>query len=517
MRFSEQHIRTVHIREPRLEFGYGQQDLHPKTGITLYGPARGTPKPDIRIGVIGTPEGLQHFRVWANRVQGMIDIPERTSKDKAQRPHLSPFPGIEETFGLRYAEDTFVEYNIHQAEIIRTIGLANKHEAVAATVALYTSKVESHQLEEETTVDMWFFVINEIIFRHCRPASKRTGVALSPGDFAKSQKRPSFLPLLEDIIDLSGETIFDDTPDFHRQVKARMLSLQAPTQIVRETTLHPEAFVNENGYALRPIQDAATTAWNLATGMYYKTQPHPPWHVADMRPDVCYIGLVFKQIPNDSRQYSCCAAQMFLNEGDGVVFRGANGPWKTSDYEHHLSFEEAGNLIKKVLKAYHARFNRNPKELFIHGRAEFNDQEWAAFREAAPEGTNIITVRITKTSGDMKLFRDEGDYPCIRGTALLLTATTGYLWASGYVPRIDSYLGPETPNPLQVRVLRHTGEKPDLELVMADILGLTKINYNACNYGDGLPVTIRFAEKVGEVLVNKSARDAARQPFKFYI
>jgi hypothetical protein len=41
-----------------------------------------------------------------------------------------------------------------------------------------------------------------------------------------------------------------------------------------------------------------------------------------------YIRLVFKMIPNDPKEHTCCAAQMFLNEGDAVVFRGANGPWK---------------------------------------------------------------------------------------------------------------------------------------------------------------------------------------------
>ncbi|MGH7117948.1 MAG: hypothetical protein ACREFP_02955 [Acetobacteraceae bacterium] len=42
-----------------------------------------------------------------------------------------------------------------------------------------------------------------------------------------------------------------------------------------------------------------------------------------------------------------------------------------------------------------------------------------------------------------------------------------------------------------VAVPRASGEYPVIEVVLADILGLTKINYNACNFSDGLPVTIR--------------------------
>ena len=58
---------------------------------------------------------------------------------------------------------------------------------------------------------------------------------------------------------------------------------------------------------------------------------------------------------------------------------------------------------------------------------------------------------------------------------------------------------------------------PNIYTVLSDILGLTKINYNACNYSDGMPVTVRFANKVGEVLTMGSSVGSERQPLKFYI
>ena len=293
--------------------------------------------------------------------------------------------------------------------------------------------------------------------------------------------------------------MFDDIPDFHRQIKAKLLKLGMTSQLVRETTLAPNEFLNSAGYPKRGTQDSATVAWNLATGLFYKTQADPPWKIAGMRPGVCYVGLVFKLLPNHPENHACCAAQMFLSEGDGVVFRGANGPWQTEDKEFHLSDQAAGKLIKTVLDTYKQRFGTYPKELFIHGRTKFNDAEWDAFSKAVPEGTNVVGVRIRSTHGETKLFRD-GDYPCLRGTAIRLGDRDAFLWTTGYAPRIDTYIGPETPNPLFVTVLRASGEYPAIEVVLADILGLTKINYNACNFSDGLPVTIRFADKVGEVL-----------------
>jgi hypothetical protein len=207
---------------------------------------------------------------------------------------------------------------------------------------------------------------------------------------------------------------------------------------------------------------------------------------------------------------------MFLAEGDGVVFRGANGPWQTSKYEFHLGEKAANDLIEKVLDTYKTKHHGAPKELFIHGKTTFDDVEWDAFARAVTKETNLVGVRIRETDAETKLFRD-GDYPVLRGTALVLDARNAYLWTNGYLPQLDTYIGPETPNPLFISILRSTGDAPSIEDVLRDIMGLTKINYNACNFNDSLPVTVRFAEKVGDVLAMGSAKGAEKQPFKFYV
>jgi hypothetical protein len=66
-------------------------------------------------------------------------------------------------------------------------------------------------------------------------------------------------------------------------------------------------------------------------------------------------------------------------------------------------------------------------------------------------------------------------------------------------------------------VLRSRFAKPNILTVLQDIMGLTKINYNSCNFNDGLPVTVRFARMVGDVLTMGSAKGEEKQPFKFYV
>lgn len=517
MDFTESSLQVIHLPEPLLAFGHEQKSDHPKDGLFLYGPnSHVLSRKEVTAGVVGTPDGVAMLRKWIGRLHTKVEVPPPGPREKTERLHLTDFPGMENTFGIKIGADCLVEYPIDKEKIEFSTSLENHHEAVARTVDLYTDVVGRHAKNEERPVDIWFFVLPEIVFERCKRQSSRRDVDLSAGEYVRAQKARSDLPLLTEVIDSAREDVFDDIPDFHRQAKAKLLQLGAPSQLVRETTLAPEEFLNIIGRQKRDTQEPATVAWNLATGIYYKTQANPPWKIASMRPGVCYVGLVFKVLPNDPDHNACCAAQMFLSEGDGVVFRGANGPWKTSEWEFHLKKDAAKALIKTVLDTYRDRFGDFPNELFIHGRSKFSQEEWAAFEEVAPVTTNIVGVRIKKTTGDMKLFRD-GDYPCIRGTALLLDEKNAYLWTSGYLPRLNTYIGPETPNPLNITLLRSTGEVPVLADVLSDIMGLTKINYNACNYSDSLPVTIRFADKVGDVLVMGSAEGAEKQPFKFYI
>src|SRR5258708_38758375 len=96
---------------------------------------------------------------------------------------------------------------------------------------------------------------------------------------------------------------------------------------------------------------------------------------------------------------------MFLNEGDGVVFRGANGPWKTGDYEFHLKAPAAKKLLALVLKTYSETNGGPPKELLIHGQPYFNDEEWNPFVEAAPKETNVIGVMLRAAGGETRADR----------------------------------------------------------------------------------------------------------------
>jgi len=208
---------------------------------------------------------------------------------------------------------------------------------------------------------------------------------------------------------------------------------------------------------------------------------------------------------------------MFLDSGDGVVFKGAVGPWYSpKSREFHMSNKAARALVALAVKTYKESSTdgkpQPPRELFIHGRTTFNDEEWTAFKEAVDARTNLVGVKI-RTENGFRLYR-RGSHPVLRGLAYIQDERTAYLWTSGFVPRIQTYDGKEVPRPLSIEVCR--GEA-DIRTVLTDIMALTKLNYNACKFGGGSPVTLRFADAVGEILTAGPVEAEAPLSFKYYI
>jgi hypothetical protein len=237
--------------------------------------------------------------------------------------------------------------------------------------------------------------------------------------------------------------------------------------------------------------------------------------LSDIREKVCYIGLVYKldERSGDTRN-ACCAAQMFLDSGDGIVFKGAVGPWyNRKKGEFHLKPEQARELIGLAVETYRKKEGTIPRELFIHAKTRFNEEEWRGFSDAVPSDTHLVGITIKKNV-PLKLYRPESKFPMLRGLAHVQNDRSGFLWTKGFVPRLQTSLAMEVPNPLFIEISKGTA---DIETVLADILALTKLNYNACIYGDGDPVTLRFANAVGEILTAAPLDKTPPLSFKYYI
>jgi hypothetical protein len=503
----------IEVAEPELLFGYGQRMAHPKDGLLLYGPLS-SPQAGgkLRIGVVSTAEGLARYSKCVDKLSKAI-APARTDD-----PNHTLFPGFQAIFGAEWPSKPETWLEIDKDELARVVRMEDRHQAIHKAVSLYSDAIAGHIREgSESSVDLWMAVVPEEVYKYCRPLSKVESNQKSKSDVLMNKAAANRLlhaPGLFEEDNRSAEIYLYDL-DFHNQLKARLLEHMAAVQVVRETTLAPEDFAKENGMPMRGLQDAATLAWNLATTCFFKAGGKP-WQLGASRPGVCYVGIVFKKdLSTHETGNACCGAQMFLDSGDGVVFRGAVGPWLTStNHDFHLPKEKAKSLMALVVEAYRKNHGgAAPKELFIHGKTRFSAEEWEGFKETVPTETNVVCVRIREDSG-MKLYR-HGTMNIARGLGWVKTPWMAYLWTKGFVPRLQTYAGREVPNPLSIEICRGNA---DIKLVMADVLALTKLNYNACIYGDGVPVTLRFADAVGEILTAAPRRNELPPlPFRYYI
>lgn len=504
--------RLDYIDEPELVFGKGQRVESPKDGLYLFGPlVDGIYAGSLRYGVVGTSVGIEHFKNWIAQVNGFI--PQKESASAQHRP----FPGFAAVFGLELPREPVSQLVVTDKQIDDALFIKDRNVAIFKTVDVFATAIQRYLDEEESVVDLWFVVIPERIYQYGRPKSIiPSELRISSGSLMdkKLAKELAATPSLFEEDNQAREPYLYEV-NFHNQLKARLLegSNRAVVQLLRETAIAPEAFLKSNGMPLRRIQDPAMVAWNLSTTAYFKSGRRP-WRLASIRSRVCYVGLVFKQLLNGAEGSACCGAQMFLDSGDGLVFKGVVGQWKSANSkEYHLNQEGACSLLSMVVEAYKTKEGYYPSELFIHGKASFSDDEWIGFSRAVPTETQLVGVKIRPTN-NLKLFRP-GTHPVLRGTALRISNRSGFLWTKGFIPYLSTYPGRETPNPLRIDIVR--GEA-DLLNVMKDVMALTKLNFNACIYGDGLPVTLRFANAVGEILTaGPSGSSTPPLPFKHYI
>ena len=386
---------------------------------------------------------------------------------------------------------------------------------VYRTVDVFAKRIINAIRQEDISVDLWFVVIPDDVYLYGRPMSRVSAKNRVPTmgglslDYARELQVQA--PMFHEDHVLAQPYYYD--VHFRNQLKARLLPYNAPTQIVRESTLARNDFLDHLGRPARQLEPESEVAWKLSTATFYKSGGRP-WKLSAIRPGVCYIGVAFKvdeKKPGSAN--ACCAAQMFLDSGDGVVFRGAVGPWyNPSRGDFHLSQFAARELIHMAIRAYAEKVGEPPTELFLHGKVRFNDEEWRGFKEGAGTSAKLVGVLI-RQNRDLKLY-GKGDYPGIRGLAYLQNERTAYLWTKGYIPRLQTYPGWEVPWPLSVELCRGDA---DIMVVLRDILALTKLNYNTCIYGDGVPVTLKFADAVGEILTAGPMDSVPPLAFKHYI
>jgi SepF-like predicted cell division protein (DUF552 family) len=179
-----------------------------------------------------------------------------------------------------------------------------------------------------------------------------------------------------------------------------------------------------------------------------------------------------------------------------MAVRGAAAYVDKDDRQIHLRADDAYSLVDKALKAYETEHHHAPARVVIHKSSVSSDAELDGFLDAA-ENNKVHSVDILSLySAGVRLFR-VGAYPPLRGTYLTMGEETAVLYTKGSVNFFATYPGMYIPQTLGIRF--DDVEEGPISLG-AEVLALTKMNWNNTQFDGYEPITLVAARKVGSIL-----------------
>jgi argonaute-like protein implicated in RNA metabolism and viral defense len=154
--------------------------------------------------------------------------------------------------------------------------------------------------------------------------------------------------------------------------------------------------------------------------------------------------------------------------------------------------------------------NRLPSRIVLHKSSRFTDQELRGFKDGC--GTVPHTDFVTLGWRGIQFHRP-GIYPPLRGMYVKFDDRNFLLYTVGYVPFLRTYPGAATPQPIEI--LEHHGDSA-WDVVLREVLALTKMNWNTADFSCAKPMTLAFAQRVGQILAEIKAGDP-RPEYRFYM
>lgn len=509
------------LPEPLLEFGSLQTAEDPHDGLALFGASEAQRAMPDHVA-IGTPEGIGLWRAWISAMNAPA-----ACEDAARHRPWPPFPGYDVAFGSPWPKPV-KEYELDAESLDEAARRTDRYERSFAVANHYLTPIETSVPRLDAKPGVAVCIIPDEVYLNCRPKS----YVQDTSDEPKSHEERKLLAAALDDRRTGQGSLFDFgdepecleqyslSPDFRRQLKSRVMQHDLPVQIVRESTLLITDQVRRGLKGTNPLSDRL---WNLGTGLFYKCG-RKPWKTPWARDGVCYVGLAYRR-DERKRRTACCAAQMFLDSGDGIVFVGEFGPWYSEEREEfHLTRDAARLLLQGAIETYVKQEGRPLKEIFLHARSGFDREEFAGFLDACPLGVQLVGIRVRQDRFGLRLFRHDdhpdvtrrGMHPVLRGMFWQRTSRHALLYTNGFKPRLATYDGWEIPVPLSISIQHGDA---DLVQVATDILGLTKLNYNACVLGESQPITVKYSDRIGEILIANPdiPPDRWRHNLKYYM
>jgi hypothetical protein len=292
--------------------------------------------------------------------------------------------------------------------------------------------------------------------------------------------------------DMDGEKF-----DLHDFIKAACIPRGVASQFLEQDTL-------SNAYQCRVL-------WWLSLALYVKSM-RTPWVLDSLDSDAAFVGLGFSydRRAEKGKQIVLGCSHIYNARGEGLQFRLT----KIENYvirkrNPFMSKDDARRVGEMIRQLFWESKQRLPKRVVIHKNTPFSKDEREGLIDGLDGVPNIDLIEIqidsalryvssiAKAGGEF----DEDRFPVRRGTVIKIDSDTALMWVHGVAsalnPRMKYYQGKRRiPAPLVLR--RHAGQL-DLNVLAADILGLSKMNWNTFDLYTKLPVTIQSSSQIARI------------------
>ena len=476
------------LDEPELQFGYGRH-IDIRYGISNWSPfdvdESLAPK-KIKVAIIGTNETISELSIWLERCRDVI--PAKSTN----KPKLFPaFCGFNQNVGFR---STFV---LDQ----RLMSVVTSQQFQKATIASEQSKIITQ------LCDLFVCEISNL-------ADKNPDVIICalPISVVEVLYNDNIAPD-EAEEDENVEEGAKGVDNFRRYLKAKAMQFRIPFQIILPHTYNEKVKYKSESLQNRKVQDEATRAWNFFTALYYKAGG-TPWRLEVQSAEftTCFVGISFYKSQFDT-SLQTSVAQIFNERGKGVILRGGKALTTKEDPRPHLNEELAKTLLQKALKRYRDEHGNPPARIVLHKSSNYTDEECSGFKQAAQEEKIDRLDFLTIFKSSLRLYRN-GLYPPLRGTYFSIRTGIDLLYTRGSVQFFETYPGMYIPRALEIRYFE---KEETSKKLCEEILALTKMNWNNTQFDGGLPITLKCARQVGEILKYVEDEAEIEHRYSFYM
>ena len=467
------------LGEPLLAFsatGSGGLRTHPLVGLSMLGPYTKTVfaafTPEVRIAIVGPDSGREARR----DLLGSLGAHHAPSD---RREYLPPYPGFEKVFGVPLVPAP-PEAQLTLPERIDDRNGTSPHERVRAALAAAVHSLSAVR----DRFDVAVFHL--------------------PDAWAQGLRGVGF--------------------DAHDELKALCAVLGIPTQVVNDRVFK--------------FDYKASRAWRLGIATYVKAGG-VPWKlapIAGVPDDTAYVGLAYalRGDPREAQFVTCCS-QVFDADGGGMQFVAydAHDPIEdaaSARRNPYLSRDDMRAVLARSLQLYQRRNGGNlPRRVVVHKTTAFRDEELNGALDALSAVDEVdcieITTNVTWRGVWLRAPRDQANksepdgYPVRRGTMVPLTGASALLWVAGNAPEVglkgNYYQGSKSiPTPLLIT--RHAG-RGSLEMAAAEVLALSKMDWNNDALYDPVPVTVRYSKVLARTIANVPSLRREVYPYRLFM